>query len=62
MKHRFFHAFKWQAVVDVIKNKTKGIVLIAASYDGDKKIGSVQESEQVIDWRGFPKGEDFRTL
>jgi hypothetical protein len=24
--------------------------------------GSVQESEQVIDWRGFPKGEDFRTL
>ena len=26
------------------------------------KHGSVQESEQVIDWRGFPKGEDFRTL
>jgi len=26
------------------------------------KIGSAQESEQVIDWRGFANGEVFRTL
>jgi hypothetical protein len=26
------------------------------------KVGSAQESEQVIDWRGFANGEVFRTL
>jgi hypothetical protein len=33
MKHRFFYAFKWQTVVDVIQNKTKGIVLLACAGD-----------------------------
>jgi hypothetical protein len=36
---RFYYAFKWQAVVDAIQNKTKGIVLIAAPEgDSDTKI------------------------
>ena len=41
---RFYHAFKWQTVLDVIKERTKGIVLLASassdidSFDEDKII------------------------
>src|ERR1700733_15196692 len=54
MKHRFFYAFKWQTVVDVIQNKTKQIVLIASSgeNDGDAKILNKltpEEKSRVID-------------
>src|SRR5882762_7042436 len=49
---RFFHAFKWQTVVDVIKERTKGIVLIASpSGDGDKQLLArltPEENKRVI--------------
>ena len=41
---RFYHAFKWQTVLDVIKERTKGIVLLASAssdvdaFDEDKII------------------------
>jgi KaiC/GvpD/RAD55 family RecA-like ATPase len=46
---RFYHAFKWQTVVDVIRNKTKGIVLIASETDdGAKRIlGQLTEDEKA---------------
>ena len=34
---------------------------VIATVNARKK-GSAQESEQVIDWRGFANGEVFRTL
>jgi len=49
---RFYYAFKWQAVVDTIQNKTKGIVLMAGtdSEDNTRILGrlTAEEKSRVI--------------
>lgn len=48
---RFYHAFKWQTVVDVIKKRTQGIVLLACpDYDPDflKQLSPEEKARTIV--------------
>jgi hypothetical protein len=44
------------------RSSWRGVATRRGTPDTLPFLGSVQESEQVVDWRGFANGEDFRTL